>query len=603
MAGFFEELKRRNVVRVGIAYAVVGGLIIEVIDTIAPRLGMPDWVPTFVIIAVLIGLPIALVFSWAYQLTPEGVKKCEDVDQEVSVAASGGRRLDFIIIAALVVALGYFIWERQQSPVGETAENATRKVASIAVLAFADLSPQGDQEYFADGIAEELINRFVKVEGLRVVGRTSSFQFKGQNLDLPKIGQQLNVETILEGSVRTSGNRVRVTAQLINAADGFHLWSEIYDRDMTDIFAVQDEISAAIVDALMGHLADERPATAPSQHVNLEAYNLYLRGRHVIAQRTTADLQQAVGLFEKSIALDGNFSDAHSGLAKANALLLGWETDTTRFQKYATAAKRSANRALELDPQNAEAYAFIAYPALVFEWDLDEAKRTMLRAIELNPTNAEIANFAGDYYSFVGQLDLAIEWERTAIDLDPLQPVNYMDLNKVYWYLRDWESAAKAMEAALTLDPSVYEYYRDLMYDYHMLGRLDEIERVAALAVDAKNFKGIFENEYAFDMAFYRGQRQEALQLLEALRQQTEAGQYRPVELARRYLYMELPDEAARWLDQAVRKRDTWLVTQSFFFLPEDLPDHPAIQKALDQPQLAAIFETRRQNSAGMLKK
>ena len=254
MSSFFAELKRRNVFKVGVAYAIVAWVILQFIEVVSNVMNFPDWIAQAVFMLLVAGLPVALLLSWAYEVTPEGVKKTAEVDQSKSITHSKGQRINKLIAGALVVVLGFIAYDKLIATDGRVVPQVEAGQASIAVLPFEDLSAAGDQEYFGDGIAEELLNVLAKVPSIKVAGRTSSFQFKGESLDLRAIGKTLGVEHILEGSVRTDGNMVRITAQLINARDGFHVWSETYDREMTSIFAIQDEIAGNIATELLGTL-------------------------------------------------------------------------------------------------------------------------------------------------------------------------------------------------------------------------------------------------------------------------------------------------------------------------------------------------------------
>jgi TolB-like protein len=246
----FAELKRRNVFKVGAAYAVLTWLLAQVTDVFLENFGAPDWVIKTILLLLVIGFPLALFFAWAFEMTPEGIKKEKDVDRSQSITAQTGRKLDFTIIAILLLALGYFALDKfVLDPARDAAQVQTAKDAeagpaekSIAVLPFVNMSDDASNEYFSDGISEEILNALAKVKQLKVSGRTSSFAFKGQNQDLRQIGDALGVEHILEGSVRKAGTKIRITAQLIQVDDGFHLWSETYDRELTDVFAIQDEI-------------------------------------------------------------------------------------------------------------------------------------------------------------------------------------------------------------------------------------------------------------------------------------------------------------------------------------------------------------------------
>src|SRR3990170_1555732 len=256
----FEELKRRNVFRVGIAYVITAWLVAQIADLVLDNIESPAWVMQTLMLVLALGFPFALLFAWAFELTPEGIRKEKDVDRSQSITHETGRKLDYAIIAFLMLALGYFAWDKF-APGGESApattvteEEPPDTGKSIAVLPFVNMSDDAGNEYFSDGISEEILNALAKVPELQVAGRTSSFAFKGLNQDLRQIGSALNVSHILEGSVRKAGKRVRITAQLIKAADGYHVWSDTYDRELDDVFAIQDEISAAILQQLKAKL-------------------------------------------------------------------------------------------------------------------------------------------------------------------------------------------------------------------------------------------------------------------------------------------------------------------------------------------------------------
>ena len=434
MANLIGELKRRNVFRVGAVYVVVGWIILQVVETVSDPLGLPPWTEAFFIVLMAVGLPIALLFAWAFEITPEGVKKTADVDKEASVTAATGRKLDFAIIGALVLALGYFVWESRFADVPDTGPVAAARAAeaSIAVLPFTDLSPEGDQEYFTDGISEELLNVLAGIPDLRVAARTSSFQFKGENRDITDIARRLNVAHVLEGSVRKSGLRIRVTAQLIEAKTGFHMWSDTYDRELDDIFAIQDEISAAIVAALSEALGIETTAAPLVKAASsADAYNAYLLGQHLIKRRTKADIEAAIPNLERAIELDSNYAPAHAVLG------LAWFLLTASSQTYGTLTLEESlgktlphiERALELDPRHAEAHGVMGL-TLDRRERYEEAIASYEEALRLNPSLTNVRNW---YASALGDLDRPTESFRemeAAYRLDPLSVLtlnNYTD--------------------------------------------------------------------------------------------------------------------------------------------------------------------------------
>jgi TolB-like protein len=302
----FTELKRRNVFRVGLTYLVVAWLLIQIANNVVAPLGLPAWTTTLVIVLLALGFPVALILAWAFELTPEGLKReSEKAGENVPVRAFG-RKWDFVIIAGLIVALGYFVWDRYggQHPV----QQAEATGVTLAVLPFEDLSPNKDQGYFADGIAEQLLDSLSRVNGLEVTARTSSFYFKGKNEDMRTIGRELSVENLLEGSVRKEGDQVRITTQLINAETGYHLWSQTYDRKLTDIFAVQDEIAMSVADALQVTLG-VGAVQVPGMTRNVEAYEEFMKAGEADS------LQHSIDHLERALVLDPMFSVARIYLA------------------------------------------------------------------------------------------------------------------------------------------------------------------------------------------------------------------------------------------------------------------------------------------------
>ena len=415
---FIDELKRRNVFRVGFAYVIVAWLLLQVADVVLDNIEAPTWVFQAIILVLVIGFPVALLFAWAFELTPEGLKREKDVDRSESITPITGRKLDFAIIAVLAVALVFFASTHQWDSETGHAETADK---SIAVLAFADLSPEGDQEYFSDGIAEALLNVLAKIPGLRVAARTSSFQFKGENRDVIDIGQQLNVAFVLEGSVQKAGVHIRITAQLVDASNGFHLWSETYDRELANIFAVQDEISAAIVGALKEHLGLQVEAVPPAiTAANIEAHAAYLRGRYLVVQRTRATIERAVREYEKALMLDPDFALAHAELAMATLLLnRNLYGDLPVAEAIAKAALH-ADRARALDPNLAEAHA-AAGRVFRVQWNLEEALTHFEQAIEINPNYSIVYHWmAGVLSDGLGRYAEAFTATKTALRLDPL---------------------------------------------------------------------------------------------------------------------------------------------------------------------------------------
>ncbi len=467
MGDFLNELKRRNVFRVGAAYVVVAWLILQVIETISEPLGLPEWTEAFFIVLLATGLPLVLLFAWAFELTPEGLKKTRDVAKDESVTADTGKKLNYAIISVLVIALGYFVWERQglveqsQSTAASTGGGPgevvqTAGVASVAVLPFVNMSADPEQEYFSDGISEELLNLLAKIPDLRVPARTSSFQFKGQNLDIADVAKQLNVAHVLEGSVRKADVRIRVTAQLIEAETGYHLWSDTYDRELTDIFAIQDEISAAIVDALsdtLGIKAEAAPHVEAA--ANPDAYNAFLFAQHLIQKRTKSDIEAAITHYETALQLDPNYAPAHAGIGLAWQLLLasGKTYGTLSLEETNERSQPHIERALELDPDLPEALGTMGL-ALDAQEQYEEAIDYYERALAINPSQTDIRNWYSDALSTMGrERDSVAEMEK-AYQLDPLSLLTMSNYAVTLVNMRQLDTVEPVMERLSQMDPA-----------------------------------------------------------------------------------------------------------------------------------------------------
>ena len=445
MSSLFRELKRRNVIRVALVYIVAAWLLLQVADVVLNNIVAPNWVFQTILLLVVLGFPFAVIFAWAFELTPEGLKKEKDVDRSESITHDTGRKLDFIIIAVLVLALVYFTVDKYvidpaqeealatASPQAEKSRETVTPEMSIAVLPFVNMSSDPEQEFFSDGISEELLNMLAQFPGLRVAARTSSFQFKGMNQDIAKIADTLHVAHILEGSVRKSGTRLRITAQLIKADDGFHLWSHSYDRELDDIFAVQNDIAAAISEALKVKLAldmasgtAQRPAVIPA--ANTQAYEAYLRGRQLIHRRGRESLEDAVRHLERALRLDERFAPAHAHLGIATSLLLESPQSygTLSLEEVQRRATPHFERALELEPNLAEAHGGLALLTMN-SGDLTSAIAYARRALELNPSYIDAMNWL---YLALGSLGEYQEQEaiiERILSIDPLSIIGRLN--------------------------------------------------------------------------------------------------------------------------------------------------------------------------------
>ena len=449
MAQLFDELKRRNVFRAGMVYAIVGWLLLQVADVVLPTFGAPGWVMKVFTFLVVVGFPLVLVLAWAFELTPAGIRREKDVESAESITHITGRKLDFTIISLLALAVifllvdGYLLEpESAQAPaVNEPAPAAepSAREKSIAVLPFVNMSSDPEQEYFSDGLSEEILNLLAKVPELKVIGRTSSFAFKGKNEDLRSIGQALGVNTVLEGSVRKSGDRVRITAQLIDVSNGAHLWSSTYDRTLTDIFAVQDNVASEILDALQVHVGAKPTRGRPTE--NTDAYALFLEAKSAMNRW---DAESAEELLLQSIELDPGFAEAHEMLAYAY-----WEQwGNTRDAASATQnAEKAATRALAINPD------------LIFAQYLLESARSgandLLAEIENleavfreEPNHGPASEILIYYVSFGGYFREALRIAERQVELDPLSPNVLLLYNQLLFAAGRKGEALAAVELA-----------------------------------------------------------------------------------------------------------------------------------------------------------
>ncbi len=341
MMSLFSELKRRNVFRVAIAYVVLGWIVLQVGETLAPALHLPLWVNSLLAFFVILGFPFAIFFAWAFELTPEGLKKEKDVDRSQSITNVTGRKLDFIIIAMLVVALGYFGWQHWMAEPDGGATSAVIESGkpTIAVMPFVNMSSDPEQEYFSDGLSEELLNLLAQIPELHVTSRSSSFAFKGKEITVPDFARAMNVAHVLEGSVRKSGSTIRITAQLIEAESDGHMWSATWDRTLDDVFQIQDEIAKAVVDLLKIELLGDAPRT---QATSGEAYAMYLQARQLIGHRTETSFARAEELLSAALDIDPDYAPVWAGLSQS--YLLSGNVGVRRPDEASRLARDAAER-------------------------------------------------------------------------------------------------------------------------------------------------------------------------------------------------------------------------------------------------------------------
>jgi adenylate cyclase len=475
------ELKRRNVFRVAAIYLVVAWLLTQVSDTVFPRLGLPEWTVTLVIVLLLLGFPVAVLFAWAYELTPEGLKRERKIDRDESITPQTGRRLDRITFTVLLLALAYFVVDKYllapgapvpapagepvaemalpapghaaalpeaHTPVAVTAPASTPHAHSIAVLPFVNMSEDPGNEFFSDGISDELLNLLARIPELRVISRSSAFSFKGQNLEIPEIARRLNVAHVLEGSVRRAGNRVRITAQLIEAGTDSHLWTETYDRTLDDIFAIQDEIAQRVVDELRVTLLGEVPRV---EETDPEAYTLFLEAQAARGVYSAESLARAEELLRQSLEIDPGYTQARITLAATyiNQAQTGARTYDEGFPQ----ARRIAEDILTAEPENFRAHEVLAWIAGTFDNDLALAARHQERALALSPGAPATLSNTSWLLVGLGRNSEATALMERALALDPLHPQTRANLAMLYLVTGDHDAAFDMARQSLRLSP------------------------------------------------------------------------------------------------------------------------------------------------------
>jgi TolB-like protein len=489
----FQELKRRNVFRIGIAYAVLSWVMLQVTDVVVPILDLPDWVARLVLFLLVIGFPFALFFAWAYELTPEGLKREKDVDRTESITGQTGRKLDRAIIGILVIAVALLLLERftnmgsdeaSPSPQPAAAESSGPALQesqpsapggdkSVAVLPFVNMSEDEQNEYFSDGISEELLNVLVRIEGLRVPSRTSSFTFKDSTLKVSQIGRELGVDNVLEGSVRKAGNRIRVTAQLIDVDTDTHLWSETYTRELDDIFAVQDEIAHAIVSALKVTLSGQEEQVLEQRPTdNIEAYNQYLYGRHWWNQRIPGRMAEAIEPLRKAVELDPRFVQAWAALADVYLLLP--EYGEGSVAENIPQALEASQKALSLDPNSANATTTYAYIKAMHYYQWEEAEAEFKRAIELSPNYRTAHQWYAEMLAVLRRTDEAMAQLAIAAEVDPLAAIIPHIEGWVLLHAGRPQEAKQSYLNALRLDPGFPYAIGNLGWTHLHLGEFEE---------------------------------------------------------------------------------------------------------------------------------
>src|SRR2546426_8358360 len=550
---FFGELKRRNVYKVAVAYAIVGWLLVQIATQVFPFLEIPNWVVRLVIALVAIGFPIALVIAWAFEITPQGIERTEVADAMPSAAGQKKHAWIYVAIAGAVLSIGLFFLGRYGFR-NASSLSSELPPKSIAVPPFDNLSEEKGNAYFAEGIQDEILTRLAKVADLKVISRTSTQHFKSAPDNLPQIAKQLGVANILEGSVQKSNDQVRVTVQLINATTDTHLWAEIYDRRLTDIFAVESDIAKTIAETLQAKLTgSEKTAISKEPTANTEAYELYHKGRSLWEKRSGDNIPKAIAFYEEAIARDPNYALAYAGLSSAYIILPFW-AGVDRLDA-SSKAKDAALKALRLDPNLAEAHLALGKGLFFSEIDLPGALREYQRAVELQPNDATAHHWlCNDALAALGRFEEAIAQGKRAVELDPLSPVINTDLGTIFYYAHRYEESARQLRKTLEIDPTFFYAHFNLGIALQAAGDL------SGAITEYEKAKQLSDNTYVSMLCAqakaYAGDKDAALRMLSDLDKISQ--QREVVGYCRALLYLSLnsKDEAIRWLEQGFKERD-----------------------------------------------
>lgn len=573
---FFEELKRRNVVRVAAAYLALAWLVVQLVETLFPMFGVSDEVARTIVTVVGVGLVPVLIFAWVFELTPEGLKRDSEVDHDSPSARRAGRNLDRIFMVLLALGITYFAIDKfildpvRDEAQLEAATDAARQEGraeatveafgekSIAVLPFVNMSSDPEQEYFADGISEEMLNLLASIPELRVISRTSAFKFKGTDDDIPTIARKLNVAHILEGSVRKSGNSIRITAQLIEAGSDRHLWSETYDRTLDDIFSIQDEVAAHVVEQLHVTLLGDVPR---ANRVDLAAFELFLRARSVVVVANREQYPVAERLLEQALAIEPDYVDA--------MLLLSLATEDQVIRDRLTA------RILEIDPDNASLKAWSAFE----EPDLAKAASLLSEAAATDPVNQWVLFNGARIAQSIGRLELAIDIYEYVVARDPLMFWAHLNLADYYLHAQRIEEALEQYRASIAINPTEGE----VQWKYG-LALLVAGQPEAALAAFEKEPGRVPYGLHGLALAHHDlGQLEESALLLAELVEKEKEAQVWAFGLARAYAWIGDADEAFRYLEAS---------TEVNRYLLGGLGRHPLFRKLHDDPRWMPFLES-----------
>jgi TolB-like protein/Flp pilus assembly protein TadD len=553
---FFAELKRRNVYKVAVAYAIVGWLVMQIAATVVPALHLSDAITSAVVLLTLLGFPIALVLAWAFELTPEGIKRTEDVAPNESFTRRTGRKLTAVMIVVAVVASALLAWQFLRpttTPVAAgTGPRTEIPEKSIAVLPFENATHNTDTEYLSDGISEALINSLSELQQLKVIARSTAFRYKGKQVDPQAVGRELKVRTVLMGVVRQLGDRLNVQVDLVDAMTGAQLWGEEYERKLADVLAVKQALVREVTEKLKLKLTGEQQQRLTKRDTtNPEAYQFYLRGRYYWNKRTAENLKKAIEQFQQAADKDPNYALAYVGLADCYLLLEDYAG--TPASETFPKAKAFAQRALQLDSSLAEAHTSLAY-VYTNLWQWEQAEEEFKRSIKLNPNYSTAHHWYSIYLLDLGRNDEAMAEIKRAHELDPLSLIIGTTLTYAYFAEGDVNSSIAQCKRVIDLDPNFPRAHEYLGLAYLKQGRHSEAigELQKAVELSGRERRPLRELGYGYGIS---GKRAEALAALKELEGKYEKGRAIGQDLAAVYAGLGEKDQAFAWLEKDFQTR------------------------------------------------
>ena len=575
---FFAELKRRNVYKVAVAYIVAGWALSQGIAQVFPVFDIPNWAIRMIVLLIVLGFPVAIVFAWMFEITPEGVKRTEVADAMPSATRGKKHVWIYVVVIGGLLSIGLFFLGRYTGR--NTATVSELPAKSIAVLPFDNLSRDPDNAYFAEGVQDEILTRLAKVADLKVISRTSTQKYKSAPDNLREIAKQLGVANILEGSVQRAADQVRVNVQLINATTDAHLWAESYDRALTDIFTVESEIAKTISDTLRAKLTgSEERMISEKPTANAEAYKLYLKGRFFWSRRTGDNIPKAIDYFKQAIAHDPHYALAYAGLAEAYVILPAYTDADPRDTN--PKAKEAARKALEIDDTLAEAHNAFAQ-VLFFDLDFAGAIKEFQRAIALNPNYATAHHwYATGPLQALGRFDEAIAEGARAIELDPLSAIIQIDAANNYIVAGRYDEAIDHIHKALEIDPEFADAYVSLGVALELKGdvtaAIPNFERAHQLGADAVSL-AFLGNLYG-----KTGNTAEAAKMLAELEQLAIKQHVSPYLFAVLQAGLGNKSEALRWLEKNYTDRSEDITNMKVDPLLKPLHGDPQFERLVQK--------------------